>query len=487
MPLTNQTPSCILFRNPFTRYFNTQEKSSHVNSSQSHEQTPTHSIGIGTHLTHFKDKLCHLFTRFFHVKKNEPVSMANRAEKFPDHLMSQGSKATTLNTLAVKSAQMAEKFQEKTTIVKNVQKGLEEAIQYCKSRDERYGQVENNEIFFHATDIPSLNQLNIVIDYYLTHQREWKGSVHITQEGWPCSIIADQTNAYLLFTLVIGEGGTGKSIYLGMDLSTGENVVIKSLDDQKNKDFDTISVPSYMMNKLNPLFCDDHQGGLLPLKQIINVTSGGIRKQFIVQKLCKQGNLHLLIRSGIDLTHDQKRTIAEDIFKALILLHDHQILHKDLKPENIFLDNGHAYLGDFDYSSSTRSSFRDDSTEAKVNTVGSFPYLAPETVLQGEYDTKSETWGLGLIFYFLFSGEQPKIVQELGRRGSDFKYSAARFNLWNPWAKANPENQGAELVSKMLCTEPTDRIDLKSAHSEFLKIPKKALSFTSPTDNQGRA
>jgi len=395
---------------------------------------------------------------------------------------------TSITTQAVKTTKRSEKHLERHTLYKKVDKGLQEAIHFCKKREEKLGAVKDNqifldhEIFFHQEDIPSLEDIKPVIRYYVKHRNEWKGPQHITgpkqkdntDKPWPCSIVYDEGKGYLLFPLKIGEGGK-KTIFLAIDLQTGENVAISQIKSDLNVDFNTISLPSYIMNRLGPHFPKNNDGGLLPLKQIIDIVNGNERTQFVVQKLCKDGNLFTLLSSGAKLTDKEKKTYMDDISKAVQLLHKHSFFHKDLKIENVCLDDGHAYLIDFDYTSSKRDSFPKEGE--KTETYGSFPYLPPEAILAGDYDEKSEVWALGLIFYTLLSGNQPRVVQELESKGPDFKYSAARFNVWNPWRTKPADTQGAKLVEKMLTTEPEQRCSLATVREELHKIPSSHLSF----------
>lgn len=481
--------SCMPFMTPLAHPPETPSPLQKSDSANNRENV-RHINGTHDHFSRFKEKIVNSFKGLFpDVHKSEVNSMKNKVViNLPTPPPYDSSPTDQIHSSATFQAVQAIERQHENGLVRtNVVKGLKKAVEYCQARDKLYGNAEFSEILFHDTDIPPLASLETVIQHYTENRGSWTHPIHVTNADWPCSIIADKDRGYLLFPLVIGEGGKKAGIYLGMDLSTGENVVISKIENQFNKDFKTLFFPEYMMGKLTPLSKDEDKGGILPLRHIFNLTTGSFQQQFLVQKLCKQGNLLTYLSSGVPLTPKQKKRIADDIFNALYALHQNQILHKDIKPENIFLDIGsdgklHAYLGDFDYLSSIRNSFHNNPEFIdKVTTVGSFPYLPPETIIEGYYDAKSEVYGLGLILYSLFSGSPPKVVQELESKGQGFKYTVPRFNSWNPWFRKDPETKGSRLVSKMICTEPDERHSMKEARDEYLKIPIDQLLIDSST------
>ena len=72
-----------------------------------------------------------------------------------------------------------------------------------------------------------------------------------------------------------------------------------------------------------------------------------------------------------------------------------RILHRDLKPGNIFLDrNQNAKLGDFGLARVLNS----DSVYAETN-VGTPYYMSPEQINEQKYDEKSDIWSLGCMTY----------------------------------------------------------------------------------------
>lgn len=135
-------------------------------------------------------------------------------------------------------------------------------------------------------------------------------------------------------------------------------------------------------------------------------------KIFIIMEYCEGGDIGQLIKK----CKKNKELIAEDviwkIFTQIILalFECHQpnkdgkkILHRDLKPNNIFLDSeNNVKLGDFGLARvlSNESCFADSH-------VGTPYYMSPEQIEEKEYNEKSDIWSLGCFLYELTTFNPP--------------------------------------------------------------------------------
>jgi calcium-dependent protein kinase len=89
------------------------------------------------------------------------------------------------------------------------------------------------------------------------------------------------------------------------------------------------------------------------------------------------------------------------LFGALNHMHKQDIVHRDIKPENIMVaKNGELKLIDFGLAK------RNDPNKF-MNTIAGTPYYMAPEVLKGKYNSKCDTWSLGVLLYVLMSGYLP--------------------------------------------------------------------------------
>lgn len=109
------------------------------------------------------------------------------------------------------------------------------------------------------------------------------------------------------------------------------------------------------------------------------------------------------------LSEEQIINLAKDICQALIHASEHGIIHRDIKPQNIFVDDEGTYkLGDFGIA----KIISDIKTSYTMN-IGTLAYAAPEihNNTSGVYDISSDVYSLGLVLYvFLNNGCMPFVA-----------------------------------------------------------------------------
>ena len=112
------------------------------------------------------------------------------------------------------------------------------------------------------------------------------------------------------------------------------------------------------------------------------------------------------LKQFINNYKSEKNYISESLILDFVLdiccglkeIHSHNIIHRDLKPENLFVNNQlKIKIGDFGISKQLESPL--EYTQSK--NIGTFLYMAPEMILQNEYNYKVDIWALGCIVYEL--------------------------------------------------------------------------------------
>lgn len=120
---------------------------------------------------------------------------------------------------------------------------------------------------------------------------------------------------------------------------------------------------------------------------------------YFVYEYCNGGTLEKLMRSYREIPDkvmpiSKSLLILRDILDAFKTLTRNNIMHRDLKPDNILLHNGVIKLADFGFCKSLKSP-----TDLAQTMLGSPIYMAPE-VIKGEiYTMKADIWSLGVVFY----------------------------------------------------------------------------------------
>lgn len=83
-------------------------------------------------------------------------------------------------------------------------------------------------------------------------------------------------------------------------------------------------------------------------------------------------------------------------------LSEHFILHRDIKPNNIFFKSDHLKLADFGFCKRLRGG--DDFTQTSL---GSPLYMAPEVLNKEVYGSKADIWSCGIVLYEMLYGYCP--------------------------------------------------------------------------------
>jgi len=150
---------------------------------------------------------------------------------------------------------------------------------------------------------------------------------------------------------------------------------------------------------------------------------------------------------GFSLT--QIKFIAAQVILALECLHSHKIIHKDIKPENILLDEeGYIRLCDFNLSKHIGER-KDD------RVVGTLEYMAPEVIF-GAKDQSYEIdwWGLGILLYELYYKRTPFVDENPDEIRRNIKKMSVSFSTNNDEKNEKTFKRFQHLIKKLLKKNP---------------------------------
>ncbi|OQR79408.1 serine/threonine-protein kinase SIK3-like [Tropilaelaps mercedesae] len=124
---------------------------------------------------------------------------------------------------------------------------------------------------------------------------------------------------------------------------------------------------------------------------------------YLVTEYAQNGEIFDYLVENGPMPEDHARLKFKQIVSAIKYCHERQIVHRDLKAENLLLDSDmNIKIADFGFS----NFFTPDATLSTW--CGSPPYAAPELFEGREYDgPKADIWSLGVVLYVLVCGALP--------------------------------------------------------------------------------
>jgi len=192
----------------------------------------------------------------------------------------------------------------------------------------------------------------------------------------------------------LGRGGFGEVYYAVSD--SGRQVALKAVQNYEDIELRGIS---HCMNLKSP-----------HLVSIFDVKHSERGDPFVIMEYVAGPSLRdLLDDSPNGLGPEKAAWFIREIAKGLALLHDNGVVHRDLKPHNVFFEDGYVKVGDYSLSKVITASHRSGHTL----TVGTVHYMAPEIGV-GRYDRTVDIYALGVLLYEMLTGQPPFIGETMG-------------------------------------------------------------------------
>ncbi len=267
----------------------------------------------------------------------------------------------------------------------------------------------------------------------------------------------------------LGEGGMG-FVYLGYHEGEGKHVAIKVLADH------LASNQSYV----DRFYREAKSGSLLNHSNIVkSITAGQDRatlKHYLVLEFVDGSSARALLDRYGKLSVADAVHVALDIARALEHAHSRNVVHRDIKPDNILVTrSGVAKLADMGLAKRT-----DETSHLTVAKQGfGTPHYMPyeQAVNAKQADGRSDVYALGATLYHLVTGEVPfsganhlEVVEKKS------------LGVFLPASALNPEVPPIldEIIDKMMARDPRDRYQTASEviiDLERSRLASPVLSF----------
>ncbi|XP_074557254.1 putative serine/threonine protein kinase IRE [Curcuma longa] len=208
---------------------------------------------------------------------------------------------------------------------------------------------------------------------------------------------------------------------------------------------------------------------------------------YLVMEYLNGGDLYSLLRNLHCLDDDMARTYIAELVLALEYLHSMNVIHRDLKPDNLLIArNGHIKLTDFGLSKVGLINSTDDLSgpdvsgsvllennepmpaeqralkreqRQKQSAVGTPDYLAPEILLGMQHGPTADWWSMGVILFELLVGIPPFNAEHPQKIFDNI------MNRDIPWPQVPEEMSFAayDLIDKLLIQSPSQRLGATGA------------------------
>ncbi|XP_077625303.1 serine/threonine-protein kinase 33 isoform X2 [Crocuta crocuta] len=153
------------------------------------------------------------------------------------------------------------------------------------------------------------------------------------------------------------------------------------------------------------------------------------KKMYLVMELCEDGELKEILDRKGHFSENETRWIIQSLASAIAYLHNKDIVHRDLKLENImvkssFIDDNNEMNLNIKVTDFGLAVKKQGRSEAMLQTTCGTPiYMAPEVINAHDYSQQCDIWSIGVIMYILLYGEPPFLASseeklfELIRKG----------------------------------------------------------------------
>jgi serine/threonine protein kinase len=240
----------------------------------------------------------------------------------------------------------------------------------------------------------------------------------------------------------LGRGGMA-TVYLALELSLNRSVAIKVISPSALTS-GTLVERFWLEARTAASLSHPHVIPIYAVRSVSNL-------HFFVMKYVEGGSLDAVLKTEGRLSISLVTTILAQVASALAYAHRRGVIHRDVKPANIMLDDeGFAIVMDFGIAK-----VRDVTALTTSGTmVGTPYYMSPEQFSDKELDGRSDQYSLGVVAFELLTGRRPFTGESIGQilRGHLLDNPPNVRDL-----RPDCPESLAMAVNRMLCKSPEDR------------------------------
>ncbi len=196
----------------------------------------------------------------------------------------------------------------------------------------------------------------------------------------------------------LGRGGVAV-VYLALDRETGQYVAVKVIRRHLLEESDVVERFAREARLATVL---EHPN-VVRTYEVLSLADGTLA---LVMQFVSGGTLRDALHECAPFSYAETVHVLTDVGEALRYAHRRGLVHRDVKPENIFLDEStdRALLSDFGIARSTEGDTRYTRTGAFIGTP---TYMSPEHIAGTSIDGRSDIYSLGVVGWEMLSGERP--------------------------------------------------------------------------------
>lgn len=183
---------------------------------------------------------------------------------------------------------------------------------------------------------------------------------------------------------------------------------------------------------------------------------------FLVMDYCDMGDLleHQRKQKNTKFQEAQAVKYLSHIRDAFLCLRNNDIMHRDIKLENLFVDkDDNLKIGDF--------GFAKEGLDESFTKLGSHNTMAPEIFIniynkEKKYNSKCDLWSIGVVFHIMLYGKKPYFCDIPKSQNGNFKkmiQSLKKFDVSKKKFK-NISEESQDILRRLLTKNPSERMSI---------------------------